>query len=239
MSGDVFLLYTSVVGIAFMHALLGPDHFLPFVALGKARDWSVRKLSVVTLGFGLAHTLGTVLIALIGIQFGASLKSLMGIENFRGNIAAWALVIVGFSYMVWGIKRAYKNKPHSHWHVHANGEGHAHTHNHHKEHSHLHEAKENAKFSYMPYALFIIFIFGPCEPLIPLLMFSAESYGALTTTALVGVFIAVTLGVMLTLVLLISKGLDFVPAKSLTRFNHALSGGTIGLCGVAILALGV
>lgn len=239
MSGELFLLFTSVVGIAFVHALLGPDHFLPFVALGKVQNWSRRKLSAITLGFGLAHTMGTVLIALVGIQFGASLKSMMGIESFRGSLAAWGLVLVGFSYMVWGIKRANKNKPHSHWHVHADGQGHAHTHNHHREHSHLHSVSQDAKFSYMPIALFIIFIFGPCEPLIPLLMFSAESYGVLTTLSLIGVFTSVTLGVMLGVVLLLTKGLEFVPAKSLTRFSHALSGGTIGLCGAAILAFGV
>ena len=239
MSGELFMLFSSVVGIAFVHALMGPDHFLPFVALGKAQNWSRRKLSTITLGFGLAHTLGTVLIALVGIQIGASLKSMMGIESFRGNLAAWGLVVAGFTYMVWGIKRAYKNKPHSHYHVHADGNGHAHTHNHHQEHSHLHAASKDAKFTYMPIALFMIFIFGPCEPLIPLLMFSAESYGALTTISLIGVFTSVTLGVMLGMVLLLSKGLDYVPANAMSRFSHALSGGTIGLCGAAILAFGV
>ena len=108
-----------------------------------------------------------------------------------------------------------------------------------QEHSHLHAAKEDAKFTYMPIALFMIFIFGPCEPLIPLLMFSAESYGVLTTLSLIGVFTSVTLGVMLGMVLLLSKGLDYVPANAMTRFSHALSGGTIGLCGAAILAFGV
>lgn len=239
MSSEIILLYASTGGIALMHTLLGPDHFLPFVAMGKARNWSTQKLSTITLACGLAHTLGTILLGVIGIRIGSSLKSMMQIENFRGDLAAWALLIAGFVYMVWGLKQASRGKTHSHWHVHANGKGHAHTHNHHIEHAHTHPAKKSTYFAYMPWALFVIFVFGPCEPLIPLLMFSAESYGLATTVSLIGVFTIVTLSAMLASVLLLTKGLEFFPAKSLHRFSHALSGGTIGLCGVGILAFGI
>jgi ABC-type nickel/cobalt efflux system permease component RcnA len=243
MSGDLILLFASTGGIAFVHALLGPDHYLPFVALGKAHNWSNRKLAGITLGCGLAHTLGTVLLGVIGLGIGSSLKSMMSIESFRGDIAAWALLIIGFTYMVWGLKQASKNKPHSHWHVHADGSAHAHTHNHHTEHAHVHAAKTKTSaqglLAYAPWSLFLIFIFGPCEPLIPLLMFSAESYGSMVTLSLVSVFTLITLGVMLAVVFALTKGLHFLPATSLQRFTHALSGGVIGLCGVGILAFGL
>jgi VIT1/CCC1 family predicted Fe2+/Mn2+ transporter len=241
MNNEMILLFMSTGGIALLHTLLGPDHFLPFVALGKVRNWSIKKLSAVTLAFGFAHTLGTVLLGFIGIRIGASVKSLMHIENLRGDFDAWALVVLGFTYMVWGLKRAYKNKTHSHWHVHADGLAHTHDHNHPTEHAHVHAEKTASKgqFSYLPWALFVIFIFGPCEPLIPLLMVSADKFGMAITASLILTFTLITLGTMLIMVLLLTKGLDFIPAKPWHRFSHMLSGGTIGLCGAGMLAFGI
>ena len=243
MSGDLMLLYASTGGIALVHTVLGPDHYLPFVALGKAHNWSNKKLTGITLGCGLAHTLGTVLLGVIGLSIGSSLKSMMSIETFRGDIAAWTLLIVGFTYMIWGLKQASKNKTHTHWHVHADGSAHTHTHNHHTEHAHVHEAKANTSkqgfLAYIPWSLFLIFIFGPCEPLIPLLMFSAESYGNAVTLSLISVFTLITVSAMLGVVFALTKGLHFLPALSLQRYTHALSGGVIGLCGVGILAFGL
>ena len=34
---EILLLLTSAAGIAFVHTLLGPDHYLPFVSMAVAR----------------------------------------------------------------------------------------------------------------------------------------------------------------------------------------------------------
>jgi hypothetical protein len=87
--------------------------------------------------------------------------------------------------------------------------------------------------------LFIVFVLGPCEPLIPLLMYPAamESWGGVLLVT--GVFGAVTLATMTGVVALGSRGLDLVPLGRLERFSHALAGGAIFLSGVAIQFLGL
>ncbi|GAI12193.1 unnamed protein product, partial [marine sediment metagenome] len=56
--------------------------------------------------------------------------------------------------------------------VHVDGEKHDHIHAHKVEHSHVHDEKKGTSLT--PWILFIIFVFGPCEPLIPLVMYPAK-----------------------------------------------------------------
>jgi len=52
-------------------------------------------------------------------------------------------------------------------------------------------------------------------------------------------FSLVTIGTMLTLVFLASKGMEFIPLKKFERYNHALAGATILLCGVGMVFFGL
>jgi len=47
-SNELYLLLVSAASIGFVHTLLGPDHYIPFIALAKAGDWSKKKLLSVT-----------------------------------------------------------------------------------------------------------------------------------------------------------------------------------------------
>ena len=40
---DPLILSLSAAGIAILHTALGPDHYLPFAALGTARRWSLAR----------------------------------------------------------------------------------------------------------------------------------------------------------------------------------------------------
>ena len=105
------------------------------------------------------------------------------------------------------------------------------------DHAHVHE--KNDKQSLTPWILFTIFIFGPCEPLIPLLMYPAAR-GSLTVVFLVAaVFGVVTVATMLGFVLALSSGLSRLPVRQWERFSHALAGLTIFLCGSSIKFLGL
>ncbi len=57
---EILVLLASAAGIAFVHTLMGPDHYLPFVSMAVARRWSWRRVVVVTLVCGLGHLLGSV-----------------------------------------------------------------------------------------------------------------------------------------------------------------------------------
>ena len=174
MDRSLLVLPGTAATIGFVHTVLGPDHYLPFIVLSKARGWTPRKTVLVTALCGVGHVLSSVILGLIGIVVGVALFKLEIIESVRGDIAAWLLMAFGFAYFVWGVHRAVRNRSHEHSHAHEAGIVHSHFHGHTGEHSHVHDAKSR---SVTPWILFLIFIFGPCEPLIPILMFpAAPSY---------------------------------------------------------------
>lgn len=237
MGAEITVLMLSAAAIAFTHTILGPDHYLPFIAMAKARGWSVGKSLRITLLCGIGHLLGSVLLGLVGITIGAQLASLEWLEAVRGNLAAWLLIGFGLAYTAWGIRRALRNRPHTHWHSH-DGLTHSHVHTHHTAHAHVHEEKASGK-SLTPWIIFIIFVLGPCEPLIPLLMYPAARESTVGVLMVAGVFGVITVLTMLLTVAVTLKGLEKVRLPALERYSHALAGSTLLACGLAIIFLGL
>ena len=112
MHSSLWILLVSTASIAFFHAL-APDHWMPFVAIGKAQKWSKMRLLWITFISGLGHVGISVAVGMIGIFLGFSLSQLKGIEGHRGEIVLWLLIGFGLAYMIWGIK---KGKEHRHAH---------------------------------------------------------------------------------------------------------------------------
>ena len=236
MSRELVILMGTAAAIGFVHTILGPDHYLPFIAISRARDWTSRRTLLVTLACGVGHVLSSVVLGLVGIGLGVALFKLEAIESFRGDAAAWLLIAFGFTYLVWGLHRAFRGRQHEHEHSHADGRVHAHGHTHLGDHVHVHGSKARGV---TPWVLFLIFVFGPCEPLIPILMFPAAR-GSMVSVALVaGVFGVVTIGTMLSVVMVARLSLSKVRLPGLERFGHALAAATILLCGGAIKFLGL
>jgi len=236
MSKELIILYTTAASIGFFHTVFGPDHYLPFIVMSKARKWALPKTMFITFLCGIGHIMSSVVLGFIGIAFGVALMKLEAFEAFRGNIAAWALIGFGFAYFIWGVRQAIKNKPHAHTHLHPDGENHEHLHAHKHEHAHAHK---EIKSNITPWILFTIFVLGPCEPLIPILMYPAAKK---SITGLIGVtltFGVVTIVTMLTMVTLLSLGAKIVPLGRFERYSHALAGATICLSGMAIQFLGL
>ncbi|MBE0570137.1 MAG: sulfite exporter TauE/SafE family protein [Ignavibacteriaceae bacterium] len=236
MSQEITLLTITAATLGFVHTILGPDHYIPFIAMAKAKDWSVRKTALITSACGVGHVLSSVIIGLIGIGFGVAVSELELIESTRGEIAGWLLIGFGLAYLIWGIKRAIKHKPHSHIHMHENGTMHSHEHAHQKEHAHPH--KEEKK-SITPWVLFTIFIFGPCEALIPILMYPAATKSVSGLILVTSVFGITTILTMLSIVIISLRGINLFNVGKLEKYTHALAGGMILICGIAINFLGL
>src|SRR4030066_676714 len=196
MSPELTVLTGAAASVGFVHAILGPDHYLPFVVMAKARGWSLTKTTVITALCGIGHVLSSVVIGLAGIALGLALANLGAIETLRGEIAAWGLIAFGLLYGTWGLRRAYRRKPHRHWHAHKDL-AHAHEHTHQIEHLHLHQSKG----SLTPWVLFIVFAFGPCESLIPLLIYPAAQHSWSGVFWVTGIFGIATIGTKLAAVL--------------------------------------
>jgi len=232
-----FGIIALAAGLGFIHTILGPDHYVPFVMMSWARKWSALKTMLVTVFCGIGHVASSVLIGLIGIGLGLAVGRLEITESFRGSIAAWLLIAFGLLYLVWGLRNAYRNQPHSHSHNHGLDDTHGHTHLHRNEHTHVHD--KPGKTNITPWMLFVIFVFGPCEVLIPVLMYPAVEKSYWLLVAVTIVFSVVTIGTMLAAVLLLRAGVRLFQFQRLARFTHAIAGGTILLCGLAIEFLGL
>lgn len=240
MSPEILLLCGTAATIAFVHTLLGPDHYLPFVAMARSRQWPPGKAMRITALCGSGHIVGSVVLGLVGIYASIHLDALRWIEGFRGDVAAWALMSFGLVYLAWGLRRACRNRPHSHWHSHG-GQRHCHVHSHHHDHAHVHSAEDtdDKQRSLAGWGIFIVFVLGPCEPLIPVLMFPAAKESLLGLLAVTAVFAAVTVLTMLAAVAVSVWGLQAVRLPRLERYSEAIAGGTITLCGLSIALLGL
>ena len=237
MSEELLILAGAAASIGFFHTLIGPDHYLPFIVMHRAGKWSMRKTMSVTVLCGIGHVLSSVLLGIIGIAFGITLSKLESFESFRGSIAAWSLIAFGTVYFIWGIRRAFRNKPHKHLHIHEHGIEHVHTHTHSEKHVHVHESKSSRSIT--PWALFTIFVLGPCEPLIPLLMYPAAKNSLPGLMLVTGIFSIVTIMTMLGIVIISSSGINLIPVKRLERYVHAIAGATICLSGLTMQFLGL
>jgi ABC-type nickel/cobalt efflux system permease component RcnA len=236
MDNSIALLSVTAVSIGFIHTILGPDHYLPFIVLSKARNWSVRKTMLITFLCGIGHVLSSVVLGLLGIAVGISVTKLVSVESFRGNIAAWLFIAFGLVYMIISIRNLIKKKKHSHSHFHIDGEKHEHEHDHHQEHTHIHNRDLT---NTTPWILFLIFVFGPCEPLIPILMYPAAQHnipGAILVSLL---FSAVTIGTMMSVVLTFILGLNKINLKPIEKYSHLIAGAMIFFSGLAIQFLGL
>lgn len=232
MDTEISTLALTAAFLGFFHTIIGPDHYLPFVMMSWARKWSWIKTTVVTILCGLGHIASSVVLGLIGVWLGLVLKNLTAVESFRGTIAAWLLIGFGLVYFAWGIRRAYRNRPHEHRHFHDRDLRHTHEHSHDQEHAHVHNDK--SRVSIAPWALFVVFVFGPCEVLIPTLMYPAAKNSWLGVIIVASVFGAVTITTMVGVVLLARAGVNFIRLSFMERFAHAIAGATIFLCGLAI-----
>jgi len=224
----------AAASVGLIHTILGPDHYIPFIAISKARSWSREKTMIVTFLCGIGHVGSSVVLGLIGLFFGFAVFHLEGMESFRGDLAAWLLIMFGLAYTVWGVRKALSSRRHTHGHRHS-GIAHSHGHSHMGGHSHIH----GSEASITPWILFTIFVFGPCEPLIPLVMYPAAQGDLPLAASAAFAFSAATIAAMMTIVFFLSAGMAKVQIKALEPWSHALAGLTILLCGVGIRFLGL
>lgn len=207
-------LVAAAVSVAFFHSL-APDHWLPFVALAKSGRWPMRKLGWVTLLAGAGHVTSSLLLGSLGLWAGLALHRLEGVEAWRGSVGIWLLIGFGVAYLLWGLKHA--------------------------QHHHPHISIEEAVRVYAVrrmWMLMAIMVFGPCEPLIPL-MFVAVQHGLTTVWTMSLVFSIVTIGMVVGQSCLSYAGVRLVSAPWMERYAHALAGLVIVLTALFVMLAGV
>ena len=226
------ILLMSGISIGFIHTLIGVDHSLPFVVLGRAQGWSLTKVLTITGLCGLGHVLSSVVLGTVGIGLGVAISKLEWVEGARGSLAAWSLIIFGLTYAAWSFARQRRRHRHTHEH-----QGLVHSHEHSGGSSHKHGAASPAAVT--AWSLFIIFVLGPCEPLIPLLMVPALDYGTWGVVQVALAFGLTTIGTMMLVVTVGYYGLKLSAFRRLEAHANTLAGLAIAASGLAIQVFGI
>ena len=232
MSSEIFYLVLTAITISCLHTVTGPDHYLPFIALSKSNNWTVKRTILITLICGVGHVVSSVVLGLGGIAFGWSLSKIRWLENVRGGIAAWAIFILGIIYIIYSFIQLKRNKLHKHFDVYGDGNMYVY------EHQHGTAVQPQQRRKVTPWIMFIVFVLGPCEPLIPLLSFPAAQQSIYGITLLVSVFTLFTLVTMITMVMLGYYGISFFNVAKMQKYVHVLAGSVIMICGAGMLFMG-
>lgn len=232
MQAEMEVLILTAITIACLHTATGPDHYLPFIALSKSRGWSLSRTIFWTITCGIGHVWSSVLLGLGGATIGWSLSKLKWAENIRGGLAGWTLLLFGLIYALWGLAKAGKNRKHKHFDLYEDGSLFV------FEHQHAGKVNPSERHKVTPWVLFLIFVLGPCEPMIPLLYFPAAKNSVEGMLILIGVYTLFTLATMITMVLLGYFGISFLKAERLERHIHSLAGLTLFICGTGMVFLG-
>lgn len=231
MATDMMALILSAITISFLHTASGPDHYMPFIVLSRSRNWSFYKTIGLTIICGFGHILSSVVISLIGVALGWQLSKLTWFQDIRGNLSGWALLLFGLIYLVWGIWKVFSNRPHKHFDVYDDSV-------YVYEHRHGSAVYPQQRVKVTPLILLAIFVMGPSEPLVPLLLYSGMNRSELEIGLIITVFAISTVVTMLVMVLLGLYGFSFFKTNKLERYMHAISGSVVMICGAGMVFLG-
>ena len=232
---EMYVLVISAATLGVIHTLLGPDHYLPFIVLSRARKWTRTRTLWITFVSGLGHVGGSVVLGLIGIAMGISLHRLEALEASRGELVGWMLIAFGILYSGYGVYKYIRRGGHTHLPAFLRPKS--------IRHSDLHLKEENLDEEeagrLTPWILFLIFVFGPCEVLIPMLIYPAAQHSALGIFLVALVFGIATIGTMMLVVLLGYKGISLVRFRGKEHQIHLLAGLVILFSGLGMQFLGL
>ena len=232
MQAEMQILIVAAISVACLHTLAGPDHYIPFIALSRSRGWSFSKTIFWTVFCGCGHVWSSVLLGLGGAAIGWSLSKVKWLEGVRGGIAGWCMLIFGLCYGLWGLYRVRKNKPHKHFDMYEDGSMYVY------EHKHGQPVQPADRHKVTPWVMFIVFLLGPCEPMIPLLYFPAAKNSWAGMMVLIIVYTICTLATMVLMVVLGYYGFSFLKTEKLERYMHPLGGLTVFICGLGMVFMG-
>lgn len=213
-------LFLTAIFLGVFHTLIAPDHYLPFVALSKDRNWSLPHTLGVTFLCGFGHVFSSILVGVVGILLGAGVASIEGLDEYRSDVVKWIMLAFGLSYLAYGLYRSYKG---GHGHSCACGSAH-------------NKLLGGASF----WVLFFIFTFGPCEILIPLLIYPASEFNWIAVIAVALAFSLSSVATMLLSVASILFGLRLagVWTDSMGRWSQAVTGAVITACSIFMFTEG-
>ncbi len=226
------LVVTSVT-TALFHTLI-PDHWLPFVLIGRVRGWTARRTALVS-GLSAAIHVGlSILIALLALRLG------LAAADAVGRTLEWAgglmLIVFGLVYAGWAWRKGGHFHPGGallHGRAHgacAGEEGHAHP-------QHLHYHADDGLIRDRPgwrgWTLALVIGANPCVLLIPLALV-AETRATSALAWVIAAYAVPTVSLMVGLSVLGVTWGRRIRLPGAARHMEAASGLLIAALGVAL-----
>jgi hypothetical protein len=97
-----YVLMATAGATALLHTLI-PDHWLPFVLIGRARGWSGATTAAVSGFSALIHVVLSVILGLVALGIGLTAANAIG-ETLH-HVGAVLLVVFGLAYALWAWRK--------------------------------------------------------------------------------------------------------------------------------------
>lgn len=239
MPDAIALLLATTVATAVFHTLI-PDHWLPFVLIGRARRWNAGRTVAVSGLSALVHAALSVALGLAALAVGSGAASIVGERLERAS----GLLLVGFgvAYAAWAWKKG--------GHFHPGGASvHARAHDEqacdgaegpaNPEHLHYHadEALISGGEGKGAYWLAMIVGLNPCVLVLPLFVKTAE-LGTQPLVLVTAAYVVTTVALMVGLSVVGVATALRIPVPAAARHMETASGLVIAVVGVVFLVWG-
>lgn len=227
-------LLATAIGTAVLHTAI-PDHWLPFVLIGRTREWSVWRTARLTALAGIIHLAVSFALALLALSLGKAVGTQLGegLEHAAGPL----LIAFGLVYAVWSWRKG------GHFHpggslLHKGGGCDGHEGDLNSEHLHYHADDDLIRNRSRWSGIWLALLVGlnPCVLIVPVAL-GAAPYG---TGVVVGVFAAYGVASLVLMVGLAAIGtrLTQLLVPGIARHMEWASGLLIALLGVVIWLYG-
>jgi ABC-type nickel/cobalt efflux system permease component RcnA len=230
------LLIATAAATAAFHTLI-PDHWLPFVLVGRARGWTARTTAAVSGLSAVIHTLLSIALGIAALGLGEAAAAAAGSRLERGS--GLLLVLFGGGYALWAWRKG------GHFHpggalLHGAGErggcdgreGFEGTHLHY----HADEAWLRKDVGKGGLALALIVGLNPCVLVLPIMVATARR-GAGAIAMVTAAYAATTIALMVGLSVAGVVGARRLPIPPAARHMETASGVLIALCGAVFLLI--
>jgi ABC-type nickel/cobalt efflux system permease component RcnA len=231
------LLLVTAAATAAFHTLI-PDHWLPFVLVGRARGWSGRTTAAVSGLSAMVHTMLSLALGLAALTLGQTVAGAVGERLERGS--GILLVVFGTVYALWAWRKG------GHFHpggalFHARDEG-DHCDGHEGpvsvDHLHYHAddawiGKEAGKGA-VPLALIVGL--NPCVLVLPIMVATADQ-GAGALALVTMAYSITTIALMVGLSVAGVVGARRIPVPAVARHMETASGLLIAAVGLVFLMI--
>ncbi len=235
MNTAAYILVISALSTAIFHTLI-PDHWLPFVLIGRARNWSIRRTALISGVSSLLHVSLSLVLGFVGVGIG--LGTSMAVGEALEKVSGVLLILLGIFYAYWSFRKG------GHFHIGGKRAHHHQESEEEKEHGGNEESELgpwdpdrdiiNGRLKKSDWYLAFIIGLNPCVLIFPIL-FAAAPHGIAIITAITILYSVTTCFLMVGLTLAGLLWAKNIKMKFFAKYGEIMSGLFISLVGIFFL----